>query len=340
MTGGLARKLLFAINSLFALALILGYLLPYVAPQVSRNLSVSALFLPLLIGLNFCFFLFWLFRLKRYVFLSLLVLALGANHIRALFQFPTSPDTGDEHSFKVMSYNVRLFNRYHWLDEDSIPQKISGFIGEEAPDVIAFQEFTVENKVDLSSYDYRYVQFKSGQFGQALYSKWPIVKTGNLDFPDTYNNAVYADIAMGKDTLRVFNLHLESLGVDLDKELTWNLKKNKALSKKIGLAFQRQEQQMDEVMRHIEASPYRIVLLGDINNTASSYLYRQLTSRFKDTFKEKGAYFGRTFDLKGFPLRIDMILVDLDVKVLAHKNYNVHLSDHYPVMAELQIRRD
>lgn len=340
MTGSLVRKLLFATNSLFALALLLGYLLPYVSPQVSRSLSVSALFLPLLIGVNFCFFVFWLFRLKRYVFLSLVVLLLGANHIRSFFRFPISPDVHAEHSFKVMSYNVRLFNRYRWFDEDSIPQKIGRFIHEEAPDVIAFQEFTVENDVDLSQYAYHYVQFKKGQFGQALYSKWPIVKTGNLDFTSSHNNAVYADIAMGKDTLRVFNLHLESLGIDLDKELTWNIKKNKALSKRIGLAFQKQEKQMDEVMRYIEASPYRIILLGDFNNTATSYLYRELTSHFKDTFKEKGRYFGRTFNLKEFPLRIDMILVDLDVEVLDHKNYDVRLSDHYPVMAQLRIKKD
>ena len=58
---------------------------------------------------------------------------------------------------------------------------------------------------------------------------------------------------------------------------------------------------------------------------------------FQDTFLERGSGFGRTYDLWKIPLRIDYILVDDDFEVLAHKNYDERLSDHYPVMATLRL---
>ena len=38
----------------------------------------------------------------------------------------------------------------------------------------------------------------------------------------------------------------------------------------------------------------------------------------------------------GFPMRIDFILTDKRIKTLSHKTYDLQLSDHYPIHAELE----
>jgi hypothetical protein len=39
--------------------------------------------------------------------------------------------------------------------------------------------------------------------GQAIFSKYPIIDQGNLVFPNSNNNAIFADIKTWKDIIRV-----------------------------------------------------------------------------------------------------------------------------------------
>lgn len=330
-------KLLFALNSIVALALLLAYLLPFIPPRYFSALAVLSLFLPGLIVLNFCFLVFWIITLKRYFLLPLIVLLLGFGHIKSLFHFHPTADAVPTNGLKVMSYNVRLFNRYHWIKDNAIPQKIADFVINEDPDIVGFQEFFEDPSFSLPSYPHRYKRSKKGESGQAIYSKWPIVKTGHLQFLNSGNNAIFTDIVINKDTLRVFNAHLESLKLDVDDELDLTTKKNKKLLNKIGGSFIKQEEQVDELIEAITVSPHKVIVLADLNNTSSSYVYRVLNKRLNDTFKIAGKGFGKTFELKGFPLRIDVILPDPSIKVLKHQNFDVELSDHFPIMAEIKL---
>ena len=70
-----------------------------------------------------------------------------------------------------------------------------------------------------------------------------------------------------------------------------------------------------------------------MNNTAYSWAYKNLKGDFQDSFLESGKGFGKSYNFKGFPLRIDYIFIDKDITILNHKNYGEHYSDHYPVMA-------
>jgi endonuclease/exonuclease/phosphatase family metal-dependent hydrolase len=58
----------------------------------------------------------------------------------------------------------------------------------------------------------------------------------------------------------------------------------------------------------------------------------------KDTFKQAGNGFGRTFDFKFFPIRIDFVLVDDTFEINAFKTFDVKYSDHYPVMAKVKVK--
>jgi endonuclease/exonuclease/phosphatase family metal-dependent hydrolase len=58
----------------------------------------------------------------------------------------------------------------------------------------------------------------------------------------------------------------------------------------------------------------------------------------KDTFLEKGKGFGRTLEFKFLPFRLDYIFADPAFEILSHKNYEVVLSDHFPVMASMKLK--
>ncbi len=92
--------------------------------------------------------------------------------------------------------------------------KISDFIQKENPDVVAFQEFKRDKDVDLN-YPYKYEKLNGGKRanGLAILSKFRIVNQGSLDFENSYNNAIFIDVVRNHDTIRIYNVHLESFGI-------------------------------------------------------------------------------------------------------------------------------
>jgi endonuclease/exonuclease/phosphatase family metal-dependent hydrolase len=76
---------------------------------------------------------------------------------------------------------------------------------------------------------------------------------------------------------------------------------------------------------------------GDFNNNQFSSVYFNLKRDFKDTFLEKGSGYGATINFWKFPFRIDFILVDPSFVVVSHRNYDIDLSDHEPIMASIKI---
>ena len=80
-----------------------------------------------------------------------------------------------------------------------------------------------------------------------------------------------------------------------------------------------------------------MIVSGDFNNTPYSYVYRKIKGNMIDAFQEGGNGFGRTFDFKYFPVRIDFILVDESFKVNGFKTYEEKLSDHYPILTKVNL---
>lgn len=335
-------KFLFFLNSLFAVALLFSYLLPYIPPSTFALLSVFSLGVPFLVLVNLIFFLFWLFRLRRQLLLSLIVLLLGFNHLTSIYEISSSEDAHQQtDKFKVLTYNVRQFNQYGWAEQVDIPQKISKFVKDEDPDIISMQEY-FKGEINIAkSFPHKYIKLKdnTAEFGLAIFSKFPIVNTGSLDFPtNSNNNAIFADVVKGKDTIRVINVHLQSFSLKPNMN-----KLEKEHSKKVflgmGQTFVRQQEQMEIVLDLVKKSPYKLLVMGDFNNSAYSYIYRELKDEgLYDAYKEAGNGFGRTFDFKFFPLRIDFILADENLEVLSFENYEVPYSDHFPISATLNLK--
>lgn len=335
------NKIIFLINSVVAVFLLLSYGLAYVPPTSYALISTLSLTVPLLIVLNILFAVYWLVKLKKQVILSLLVLVLGYNHVLSFYKFSSESTLKSEDTFSIMSYNVRLFNVYNWIDDKTIPTKIQEFVLEESPNILCFQEYDSTTDLDFKSYPFKHQTNPAKNKSElAILSAYKIVNSGYIDFPNSANSAIYTDVLIKSDTLRVYNVHLQSSGIDANMNVeTLNSEQSNKLLKRLEITFKAQQFQAELVAAHVAKSPYKVLLCGDFNNTAYSYAYRILKGDLLDAFEISGTGFGRTFDYKYFPVRIDFILADKSFTTGTLQNYTVPYSDHFPILTELTLHK-
>ncbi|WP_298312952.1 endonuclease/exonuclease/phosphatase family protein [uncultured Aquimarina sp.] len=336
----LVNKIIFFINSVVAFALLMSYLLPYISPQTFPLLSVLSLTVPILIVINVLFLLYWAILLKRKMLLSLIVLILGISHVSSLYKLRgKSSDEINESTLSLFSFNVHAFNRFKWIDSDIIPKDISKLVRDENPDIFCAQEFYNNPDIDFKQYDHKYEYFHHGsqELALVIFSKYPFINKGSLSFKKTANNVIFADIATPSDTIRVYNVHLQSHGISTK---THDLAKadSQKLFKRIQVSFKKQQSQAEQLIEHMKSSPYKNIVMGDFNNTAYSYIYDKIKSEnLQDTFKEAGKGFGKTFNFELFPARIDFILVPENTEVVDFKSFDIELSDHYPIFSRIKL---
>jgi len=341
------NKLMFFLNIVLTVSTFLAYLLPFLAPKFFPLLSVFTLFMPLFFIMNGLFFLYWGFQFKKRMILSGLVLLMGITFINKFYKFSAKEYPEDEKDFTVMSYNVRLLNVFKWLDRDDVPDDILTFINEKNPDILCIQEFSNSANIDLKVYSHKYILMEGNQIktAQAIFSKFPIINQGNIVFPNSNNNVVFVDIKKGKDIIRVYNMHLQSIKIspdvsELDEKNIEAIDQGKSqkLFNRISKAFMQQQQQAEIIKEHKKDCPYPIIICGDMNNSAFSYVYRNIKGSLKDSFEEAGVGFGATYKFRYYPARIDYIFADDTMKVKKFESFSdFENSDHYPIMARLSM---
>ncbi|RRO12496.1 endonuclease/exonuclease/phosphatase family protein [Flavobacteriaceae bacterium 14752] len=328
-------KILYIINIIFAVILALSYLTSFISPDVLSVFSIINFSIPLLWILNFCFVLIWLLKLKKYFILSFLAIALGWFHFQNLFAFSAS-EVNNNADFKVMSYNVMQF--YSLKDNHKSTYKdIESFISQENPSILCLQELKYFKKPIFKDFKYNTLDTSNLSLQSAIYSQHPILNYARFDFEDSGNSAIYADIVIKGDTIRVFSCHFQSLNLKPDFQVIQKEPKEK-LIKRLEKVFQKQLRQFNMLKGDIINSPFPVVFCADMNNTALSYLYQQtIDLNLKDSFLESGQFYGKTFNFGVLPVRLDMIFISDSLNSKGFKNYTVDYSDHFPVMTEIQL---
>lgn len=334
------HKFIFLLNLLVGIFLLLAYIVPYFSPIKFPKLSIFSLITPILIIANIGFAIYWIIRLKKQFLLSTIILLAGFKYFGALYQISEKKILLID-DMKVMSYNVRLFNIYKWKKEGKVEtlKAVKKFIQEKKPDVLCFQEFLTAYDVNFD-YPYKFVNNNPNKersyFGQAIFSNYKIINSGSLNFNSVANNGIFVDLIKNKDTLRVYNLHLESQKIQLDKE-NFGEKNSDKLLKRIQTTFQKQAEQAKLLIAHEKNCNYKTIITGDFNNTAFSYTYNKIKGNKKDAFIEAGKGFGKTYDYI-FPSRIDYILTDKSLEINNFKSFNFKYSDHFPIMARINFK--
>jgi endonuclease/exonuclease/phosphatase family metal-dependent hydrolase len=331
-------KIMLFLNMIFSFCLLLACIVPHTS---SASLAFIGLGVPLLVGINLLFFLYWLVRRRYYFLLSLLILIYGYISLGTFIGFNSDGSSIEiEESLSIMSFNSLGFRGKEDEWASTAGDTIVKFIQKEGPEIVCFQEFDYKKIRSnyFKEYPYNYVDFEfgpnNGRIIQAVYSKYKIVNKGILEFSESSNSAIFVDVKYKKDTLRIYNLHLESLNIRPN-----NIKKERSdkLFGRLRNSFAKQQEQSQIVKNHMISSPYKNIVCGDFNNTQFSNSYYTIRGDLKDSFLERGSGYGETIKFWKFPFRIDMILVDPSLKITSHKNYDIKLSDHEPIMATIKI---
>ena len=150
---------------------------------------------------------------------------------------------------------------------------------------------------------------------------------------------------MNKDTIRVYNLHLQSISfskkdndflndIKQGNESEEDLEKSKNILRRLKRAFVKRAKQVESIKIHMNSCPYKIVLCGDFNDTPASYTYHELCKTLNDAFVDKGNGLGKTYAGPWPQFRIDYIMFDKRLNCNKFERAEDTYTDHYPISAD------
>ncbi len=300
--------------------------------------------------------------------------------MKNLFHFGSNSSKANQ-EVKVLSYNVRLFDLYNWTHNKDTRKNIFSLIETETPGILCLQEFfhgdsgnfnTLDTLIHITGSKDHHVEYtlsrrKKDHYGIATFSKYPIGNKGKITFKTRSNNiCIYSDLKINTDTVRVYNVHFQSIHfgyadykfIDALSRKTWDPSSggkeqndtldaedieiaSKNILRRLKRAFIRREEQTSKVLEHIATCQYPVIVCGDFNDTPFSYTYHSFSEKLQDAFMESGSGIGSTY-LGAFPsYRIDYIFYSKNS--LSSSGFEVlpeKLSDHYPTRCYINPRSE
>jgi len=364
------KRFIVACNILIASLFLLGAYGYWFNPEKYWFVGLLTLanfyFLLLLIG----FFFFWLLAKPKMVVISITAVALAWSPMKHLVKLRLNNGfelKKEKNQLRVMSWNIEHFEIASHKKNPEKKQQMLQLVNKYHPDVACFQEMVGnENNPAAINYlpdiaatlqmPYYYYAFnpilsydKDHQFGIIIFSKYPFTKKETISHnPNNYNSIFqYADIALGRDTVRIFNLHLQSLRFS-NEDLQYleepsidnksNFKNGKNIISKFKTGFAKRRVQSIHVKEEMNNSPYPLVVCGDFNDVPNSFAYHHIGNELQNGFATAGTGIGRTYSHIAPTLRIDNIFVDERFTIHQFARDGKKISDHFPIVADIALK--
>lgn len=352
--GVLLDAVMAVVSLITAFCMLMIFIGRFVPPERLWYFSLLGLFSPIVYMVAMVSLLYWIIRWKwRMAAFMFLFVFVGLFQVPLYYKINVAreyekPDYGSD-NIKVLSYNIRQMRDDKWaLTTDSI----MAFIGKYSPDIICFQESHSDagsaGTIDslLGRYNATGSTKVDGQFVRC-YSKYRIIRSDSVGGMCGTGSGIWADVRIGDDTVRVFNVHLQTTSITSDdKEYIINHRfisdstreyKMHSIARRLYDNSIMRSRQVDTLHRRIGESPYPVIVCGDFNDVPMSYAYRTVARDLKDTFSEQGDGYAHTF--RGFfnMLRIDYVLVDERFETLSYEIPTIASSDHYPVFVRVRL---
>lgn len=255
------------------------------------------------------------------------------------------------HELKVLTYNTQGMAVDKYLDTKL---EMLEYINKLDADVVCLQEVLVYKKGDrltlpmlreaMSQYPYTYFDFKlynsRRQFGNVVFSRYPLVNKETIQFESKANISSQCDIVVNEDTIRLMVNHLESFylndeDLDLSDLDVSNIQEN-SLVRKLVRANRLRHDQVSVLRKAIRQSPHPVIAVGDFNSLPISWVYWRMNLGMRDCFAESSVgQYGSTYQRKGLSARIDYIFTSRKLKPISCEVGDGEYSDHYPVMATI-----
>ncbi len=358
--GGWLLRLLSAI---VAAGFLLSLLSPLIPPDKFWFSAFFGLAFPVFFIANIILLVIWLLRRRWFsvLHLALLVPALpvASRHVQLRRDLPVTY----EFTTHIISYNVKTLLAG---DGKTTVPGLLDMVSIEKPDILCLQEYRDDwwQKDDNTNKFIQTGQFKGYVFesyypvksnrkavGIAIFSRYPTIGSGALRAGNRLF-AIYADLLIKNDTVRLFNMHLQSNAfqkedyqlvegiMEADKPVNNELETtSRQLFWKLRKAFIKRAYQARLLSNAIQKSPYPVIVCGDMNDTPSSYAYRKVKGPLQDAFQKAGHSIGNTYLGKLPKIRIDYIFFDPRFKCLYFDILPYHYSDHYPVSSRFYLKK-
>ena len=352
--GKLAVKKYFSFTILIATVLLMVFTFTGLfggdvqpAGNTARAMLVYAL--PLLIAGNVVFLIYWLImRRWHWALIPLITLLFCIPYVGTLYQFGSLDENADKvPGIKIASYNVAMFSRE---TSGFIAQDILSEMKKQKVDIVCFQEYNDHSgdKKNSDSYKDYFPYMAVGESDMVIYSRYPIKNFKNLNFEMTNNSAMWAEVEVSGQLIRVYNAHLETTGINttLHKAAKVEAKgmevEGNAFIRAIYgnytlgmIARSGQANVLAMDMRECEAP---IIVCGDFNDVPYSYVYNTMLGDKVDGFKECGSGFMYTFR-GNKAVRIDYIFHDKGMEGVCYYKRELSYSDHYPVFMKIALNK-
>lgn len=366
------RKLFSKINLMVTILLVAATLMSYSAVFVDPSsypiLALAGMAFPYVLILDVLYLLLLIFAKKITALALIITLALGYGFIDSTVQLNpmhyVEDFDDDDSTFSIMSFNVRLLDRYNWIKgKNDTKTKIFEFLRYESPDIVCFQEFYNNSKDSITNemiiqdvlgtshiardYDPGDTKHSTNK-GYRIFSKFPLSKVTPI-FDHTENLiGICADAQIIDRKVRVINFHLKSIKLGYDdydfidqieqKNNQEQVSGIKAIYNKLTKAYSIRTRQAELIHQLVEESPYAVVLCGDFNEPPVSKSYRTVMGKsLVDAFRQSGTGFGGTVRIKGLSFRIDYIMHSPVLESRNFRTFRENLSDHYAVSCKLKI---
>lgn len=303
--------------------------------------------LPVLIALNAVLIFYWLVRRRWFLLLlPVLTIACCIPYIGTLVQLRSFDKAADAKSgLKIATYNVALFGRE---TSGFMAQDILAEMRRQKVDVLCFQEYSdvSGDKKNSDSYKEYFPYMAVGRDDMVIYSRYPIRNTKPILFDYTNNSAMWADIDVKGTIVRVYNVHLQTTGINgtlhqaakLESQ-AYDVSSSRVLEAifgnyTIGMMFRASQANIVATDKRNCEKP--CILCGDFNDVPYSYVYNTLLGNMVDGFKECGSGLMYTFRGKK-AVRIDYIFHDHALKGVNYYKSDITYSDHYPVFMKVTL---
>jgi endonuclease/exonuclease/phosphatase family metal-dependent hydrolase len=319
----------------------------YVSPEYFQYVGLLPFFIPIILVVNIILFGILTLSWRKLAFIPLFTIVVGYKFFLITIQIRSNNEPVE--GLQVLSYNAHLFD-YKSRTEGKFDPNVFNWLSDQPADVKVFQEFYQDyttasrNAVKLLGADlgfnvsYQIIEGNPNKrsYGMAIFSKYPIVNEGKVFDNNRTNGAIFADIKVNEDTIRIYNAHLESMKIDSDGlEDIEGVKENyRQTLGKLHRGSLARSKQLKVLVDHYTNSPHPIILMGDLNEIPYSYTYFKLSESLQNAFEIAGRGFGFTYNRILFFLRIDHIFSSPELIPIQFKTHReVDYSDHYPVSA-------
>ena len=320
-----------------------------VTPVGNMARALCVYILPLLIAANLVMIIYWIIRRKWLLLLiPIVTVACCIPYIGTYYQLNFDDlQKNTESGLKIATYNVAMFKRE---TSGFMAQDILAEMRRQKVDVLCLQEYNEVSGTQKNSESYKeyFPYMQVGRNDMMIFSRYPITGSKTILFEETNNSAMWADINVKGKEYRIFNVHLETTGINgtlyragkimaQHREVDNNRLFNAILGNyTMGLMFR--SGQAITIANEKRESDKPTILCGDFNDVPYSFVYNTVKGDMVDGFKECGAGWMYTYrGMKRQPVRIDYIFHDESIKGIAYYRSDLTYSDHFPVFMKIAL---